>query len=90
MVFTPDEITARLRERPFPPLRIVLTTGEYYDVYHPDLVFVGRRSLMIGFPAPDDPYHYDQVTRVALAHVVELRELPMPPTPPAANGHPTS
>ena len=48
-MFTPDEIQARLREQPFIPLRVVTSSGQMYDITHPDLVLVGRRSLFSGF-----------------------------------------
>ena len=86
-MFSPDDIQSRLRERPFPPLRIVTTTNQTFDVYHPDLVLVARRFLIVGLPSTENPSQADQVTRVALVHVAELRDLPAlsPPTngPPA-------
>jgi hypothetical protein len=75
-MFRPADIKARILERPFRPLRIVVSEGLRYDVYHPDLVFVGQRDFMIGFPGPDDPTIYDKVIRVALVHVVGLEDLP--------------
>jgi len=63
-------------------MRIMTTTGQAYDIYHPDLVLVARRFLIVGTPSAEDPAHADLVTRVALAHVAELRDLPVP-VPPA-------
>ena len=81
-----SDIQARLRERPFAPTRFVTTTGQIYNVYHPDLVLVARRFLIIGTPSSDNPSQADQVTRVAMVHVAEMRDLPAP-TPPG-NGPP--
>lgn len=39
-----EDIQARLREKPFRPLRIIASEGLQYDVHHPDLVFVGRHD----------------------------------------------
>ncbi len=75
-MFNPEEIQARLRERPFRPLRIVASEGLRFDIRHPDLVFVGRRDLIIGTPDPETPSLYDRITRVALVHVVALEDLP--------------
>lgn len=77
-MFTPEDITVRLKVRPFVPLRLVLSTGQTYDVFHPDLVLVGRRDLTVGTASLDNPAHYDQITRVALMHVTEMRDLPIP------------
>jgi hypothetical protein len=74
-MFNAEEIQARLREKPFRPLRIVASEGLRFDIDHPDLVFVGRRDLMIGTPDPASPSIYDRVTRVALVHVTALEDL---------------
>ncbi len=78
-MFGAEEIQARLREKPFRPLRIVASEGPRFDIDHPDLVFVGRRDLMIGTPDPASPSIYDRVTRLALVHVVALEDLPVAP-----------
>ena len=76
MIFTPNLVKARLREQPFVPLQIVTTSGQTYDVRHPDLLFVTEESLMVGLPSSKDPTIVSgHVTRVALAHVTELRDL---------------
>jgi hypothetical protein len=80
-MFRSEEIQARLRERPFRPLRIRVSEGLQFDVHHPDLVLVGSRDLMIGFPGPGNPSIYDRVTRVALVHVVALEDIPATATP---------
>ncbi len=80
-MFRPEDIQARLREQPFRPLRIIASEGLQYDVLHPDLVFVGRRDLMIGFPGPDNPRLYDRVIRVAIVHIVGLEDLDVTPAP---------
>jgi hypothetical protein len=76
-MYTPEDIQARLKERPFRPLRIVASEGLKFDIYHPDLVFVGAHDLMIGFPSPEHPTVYDRITRVAIIHIVALEELPL-------------
>ena len=45
-----------------------------YDILHPDLVLVGHRDLMIGFPGPKHPTIYDRVVRLALVHIVAIEE----------------
>ena len=79
-MFTPEGIQARLREKPFRPVRIVVNEGLRYDIYHPDLVFVGRNDLMIGFSDSASPSIYDRVIRVAIGHVVGLEDIPVPAT----------
>jgi len=88
-MFSPDDVQARLRDQPFVPLRIVTTIGQSYDIYHPDLVMVGRRALIVGTASMDNPSQFDQVTRIAMIHVSELRDLPVP-VPPTGNGSASS
>ncbi len=83
-MFSADEIQDRLRERPFTPLRIVTSTGQTCDVYHPDLVLVARRFLVVGMPSAENASQAERVTRVAILHVTELRDLPTPAAPPGA------
>jgi hypothetical protein len=84
-MFRPDDIQARLRERPFRPLRLIVSEGLRYDIVHPDLVLVGQRDLTIGSPSQDNPQLYDRLTRVAIVHLVGLEDLPVA-TPPGSNG----
>ncbi len=80
-MYTAEEIQARLREKPFRPLRIIASEGLKYDIRHPDLVFVGRTDIMVGFAKPESPTIYDRVTRVAMIHIVALEDLPVVSTP---------
>lgn len=85
-IFSENDILARIRERPFKPVRFVTTTGQTYDVYHPDLIMVGRREVIIGTASSVNPATFELVTRVSLLHVTEMRDLPMPVPPPTGNG----
>jgi hypothetical protein len=80
-MFSADDIQSRLHERPFTPVRIVTTTNQTYDIYHPDLVLVGRRFLIVGTPSNDNPTQAEQVNRISVIHVTELRDLPVPTAP---------
>jgi len=57
-------------------MRIATTTGQTYDIPHPDLVLVAQRFLIVGTPRSDDPTTADHVTRIAMVHVSGLRDLP--------------
>lgn len=73
-MFRPQDIQARLHERPFRPLRITASEGLRFDIHHPDLVLVGQRDLTIGYPS-EDPTIYDRIVRVAIVHIVAIDEL---------------
>ena len=83
-MLTADDIRARAREHPFTPFRISTSSGETFDVTHPELIMVGRRDVVIGIPKPDMPTLHDQTAKVGILHITSLLDLPMP-TPPSAN-----
>ena len=89
-MYTAEDIQGRLREKPFRPFRIIPSEGLRFDIRHPDLVFVGRHDLMIGFAHPDSPTIYDRVTRVSLLHIVALEDLPPQASSAAGNSTTTA
>jgi hypothetical protein len=81
-MLTAADICDRVRSRPFCPLRIVTSSGEAYDVYHPDLIMVGTHEVTVGLPSGEAPTFYDLQARIALMHITALHDLPAaPPTP---------
>jgi hypothetical protein len=70
----PEDLERHLNARPFVPFRIKLTTGETYDVRHPELVMVGRRSVIVGITHDPIP-RYERAVTVALVHIVRLEPL---------------
>jgi hypothetical protein len=87
-MFSAEDIQSRLRQKPFRPFRFIVSEGLKYEIDHPDLVFVGRHDLQIGFADPITPTIYNGLVRVALVHIVALEEIPSATVPPngAANG----
>lgn len=81
---TQEELQDAARKKPFEPFRVVLSTGDTYDVRHPDLIMVGRRAAIIGMTNEPNGTAYDRTIKVDLLHVVGIEELPM--TPPSSNG----
>jgi hypothetical protein len=37
-----------LQERPFKPFRIVMSSGQAYEVRHPEMAFVTKTDMLIG------------------------------------------
>jgi hypothetical protein len=85
-LFTPEDIQARVRQRVFIPVRIITGAGQSFDVYHPDLIMIGRRFLIIGAPSNENPSQFDRRTQVAIVHVTASEDLPMPVVPGGGNG----
>lgn len=80
-MFSADDIQTRIKDRPFIPVRIVTSSGQMFDIFHPDLVMVGRRSLTIGTSSTENLRHYELTTRVALMHITAMEDLPAPALP---------
>ncbi len=76
-MFTADDIAKRVRIQPFVPLRIVTSTGQTYDVHHPDGLFLTRRDVEVGLGNTDNPHVFEEVTRVAILHITEVQDLPV-------------
>jgi hypothetical protein len=76
-MFTADHVYERMHDRPFKPLRVVTSSGESYDVYHPELVLVGERYLFVGTASSRNPKVFDTSSHVSLAHITALEDLPV-------------
>jgi hypothetical protein len=83
---TDEDLKAAVRRQPFEPFRMTLTTGDTFDIRHPELILVGRRSAIIGLT--DDPHSlsYDRTYKVDLFHVVGIEDLAK--APKGSNGPP--
>src|SRR5688572_14839674 len=70
-----EELKVLLEAQPFVPLRIYMTDGKTYDIYHPDSVLVLRSRIDIAVPAEDIRGILDRVEHCSLLHVVRIEEL---------------
>ena len=43
-----------LNERPFKPFRLVMSSGQSYDVRHPEMAMLTRTDLLVGIDEADD------------------------------------
>jgi hypothetical protein len=83
-VVTQHELHEFARRQPFEPFRVHLTTGSTYNIRHPDLIMVGRRSAKIGITNEPSGTAYDRTIKVDLLYVVGVQELPL--ALPSSNG----
>jgi hypothetical protein len=86
-MFRAEEILNRLKKSPFTPLRIKITSGEEFEIRHPDLVLVGERDLTVGTASKRNPAMYHSQTRIAIMHITMLEDLPASVSNPPTNGH---
>jgi hypothetical protein len=79
------------RARPFVPFRIVTTDGVTYEIRHPDMVFVGMSSVLVGYPSERPPHAYTRYDVVSMRQIVRLEPAETPQSPeatPAGGGGP--
>jgi hypothetical protein len=43
-----------LEQTPFKPFRLVMSSGQTYDVRHPEMAFLSRTSIYVGVDEADD------------------------------------
>jgi hypothetical protein len=47
---TADTVREFLRRTPFEPFRVVMSSGESYNVMHPEMALVSARALVLALP----------------------------------------
>jgi len=63
-----------LRQRPFRPFRVVMSSGEAYEVRHPEMAWVTKNDLFVGIDGADDGLPAD--ARICpLFHVAALEPI---------------
>ena len=72
-----DDILELLSKKPFEPFRIHLADGTVYEIRHPELIMVGKRSAIIGLKASEGTRPvYDRYETISLLHVTRLEPIP--------------
>jgi hypothetical protein len=82
----PEELRSVLRQQPFEPFRLVLTDGTGYEIRHPDLLWVGRSTAMVGLTGEPGQTFYERAVRVTLIRIVRLEPLEVSPSSASPNG----
>ncbi|HZT83121.1 MAG TPA: hypothetical protein VFA26_23030 [Gemmataceae bacterium] len=80
----PEELRDLLKQKPFEPFRIVMTDGASFEIHHPDLLWVGQRSAMVGLTGQPGQTFYERAVRVDLLHVIRVE--PITAASPPKNG----
>lgn len=78
----PEELRGIVRQQPFEPFRIVMVDGAGFDIRHPDLLWIGRQSAMIGLTGDAGQTFYERAVRVDLWHVIRVEPLNAATKPP--------
>jgi hypothetical protein len=59
-----------------------MTDGQAYEIRHPDLLWVGRRSAMVGLTGRPGRTFFERAVQVDLLHVIRLEPLEAAPSAP--------
>jgi hypothetical protein len=82
-----EDIRELTRAVPFRPFRIFISTGETFDIRHPDMIWPTNGAVHIGIPAPGGPVDAPDAGRmVSLYHIQKIETLPAPPPAAGSNG----
>jgi hypothetical protein len=81
-----EELTELLRRQPFTPFRIHVTTGQAYDIRHPELVWVRRQCADVAINPDPATGVIERSERVSLLHIVRAEDLAAPISPTKGNG----
>jgi hypothetical protein len=68
----PNEILNYLHAEPFRPFQIRMAGGRTYDIRHPEMIRVGRNSLIVFTFVSDDPEIYDRWETVSLVPIESI------------------
>jgi hypothetical protein len=79
-IMAPEELRSPLKTQPFEPFRLVMTDGTGYEIRHPDLLWVGRRTAMVGLTGDPGQTFYERAIKVDLLHVIRLEPLEKTPS----------
>jgi hypothetical protein len=70
-----DDLLTFTKKQPFEPFRVCLTDGTAYEVRHPDMVIVARRTIAIGIPADQGQAVADRIITASILHVVRVEPI---------------
>jgi hypothetical protein len=71
----PEELRNAIRQQPFEPFRIVLTDGASFEITHPDLLLVGKRTAVVGLTGQPGQTFYERTVKVDLLPIIRIEPL---------------
>ena len=76
---TTDNLWQRMRRKPFKPFRLHLSSGEIYDIRHPEMMLLSRNSITIAiYDEGDEPGDVLPAREVFVSplHVTSAEDIP--------------
>ncbi len=66
-----------LAERPFKPFRFVMSSGQTYEVRHPEMAMLTRTSMLVGVDIAEDGVP-TEFKICSLLHVTDIEPIDLP------------
>lgn len=73
---SPADLQYWIRRDPFIPFRMLLSSGDYFDVRMPDFIWIGKSRCTIGL---FDDVEKDRNVDISLVHIVTIEAVPPGP-----------
>jgi hypothetical protein len=70
---TIDALKTALYRRPFEPIRLILSSGDTYDVPHPEVALLMKGGVYVALPNGSDDLP-EQVVYCALSHIAAIEQ----------------
>jgi len=86
-MMTTADVDTRKKRQPFVPIRIVTESGESFEVRDPQMLMVGVRDILVGFPTQRHSGICERIERVHLADIVTIDDLPESAESQSSNGN---
>jgi len=71
---TIDTLKDYLRRRPFTPFRVTLSSGQSFDVRHPDAAILLKNGLAVAYGESHDDLP-DRLAHLSLLHITSVESL---------------
>lgn len=82
-----EDIRQLTRAQPFKPFRVFTTSGETYDVRHPDMILATPGAVHVISPHPENSADIEGWVQIlSLYNLHKVEYLPAPPPKPGSNG----
>jgi hypothetical protein len=80
---SPDGIRKLLRQQPFNPFRLVMSSGKEYEVRHPEMAMLLQNDILVGVDITDNgmPAEFDICPLLHVASIEPFNLQDSNPTP---------
>ena len=72
---TPEDLKLLVKGQPFTPFRMTMATNETFDVWHPELLIVGRSIAALGLTSAAEESIADNIIWLDLNQIVHFQPI---------------